>query len=543
MKTILRKTSTLLAAVLLLGSCIKETEPTSVATPDQINKNSAALEATITGICSALHKNYFGYNANNNSAFPFDFGYEAMAQIRDLYCQDMPLINAEGWDWFSPWSRNVAMGDGYLYGQLVWNYYWALLKTANDAISVIDEDSATATQLHYLGIAKCFRALAYLDMGRMYEFKPNKYTSAPEVEGLTVQIVTPGMTEAEARDNPRVTKEKMCEFILGDLEDAVKFLDGYVPAARNFPTQSVAYGLMARTYLWLEDYPKAKQAAQDALDAGSYSVLTSAQWHDTATGFNNSSATGSWMWADMISSTDPTLVNDDGAASWMGWISNEQMFGYSGYAGGLRAADRSFYERISDTDFRKTSFLAPRGSALREQTRFCASTDPDLIAILPDYSSVKFRPGQGNTTVPTVGGAVDFPLMRCEEMHFIIAECDAHSGSATALVNLVKTRDPNYTCTKTGDDLIEEVIFQKRVEFWGEGIVFFDFKRLNLSITRGYKGTNHLVDLSAFNTDGMAPWLNQCAVRTEHSQNPAFVNNPDPSGTVPFWKDPDAAGN
>ena len=41
----------------------------------------------------------------------------------------------------------------------------------------------------------------------------------------------------------------------------------------------------------------------------------------------------------------------------------------------------------------------------------------------------------------------------------------------------------------------------------------------------------------------MAPWLNQCAVRTEHSQNPAFVNNPDPSGTVPFWKDPDAAGN
>ena len=58
MKTILRKTSTLLAAVLLLGSCIKETEPTSVATPDQINKNSAALEATITGICSALHKNY-----------------------------------------------------------------------------------------------------------------------------------------------------------------------------------------------------------------------------------------------------------------------------------------------------------------------------------------------------------------------------------------------------------------------------------------------------------------------------------------------------
>lgn len=536
MKTILKTISTLIVALLLLSGCIKETEPTSVATPDQINRNSAALEATITGVCSALHKNYFGYNANGTSAFPFDFGYEAMAQIRDLYCQDMPLINAEGWDWFSVWSRNVAMGDGYLYGQLVWNFYWALLKTANDAVSVIDEESATEVQLHYLGIAKCFRAMTYLDMARMYEFKPNKYTSKPEVEGLTVQIVTPGMTEEEARNNPRVTKEKMAEFILEDLTDAVTYLEGYVPAAKNFPTQSVAYGLMARTYMWLEDYPKAKQAAQDALDAGSYSLLTSAQWHDTTTGFNNSSATGSWMWADMISSTDATLTNDDGAASWMGWISNEQMFGYSGYAGGLRAADRSFYERISDTDFRKLSFLAPKGSALRDKTTYCASTDPDLIAGFPDYTSVKFRPGQGNTTVPTVGGAVDFPLMRCEEMHFIIAECDARSGSATTLVDLVKTRDPNYTCTKTGDELIEEVIFQKRVEFWGEGIVYFDYKRLGLSVTRGYAGTNHILNLSAMNTDGLAPWLNQCAVRTENSQNPAFINNPDPSGTVPFWK-------
>ncbi|WP_295938203.1 RagB/SusD family nutrient uptake outer membrane protein [uncultured Alistipes sp.] len=538
MKTILKTISTLVAAAVLLSSCIKETEPTSMATPEQINKNSAALEATIRGICSALHKNYFGYAANSGSAFPFDFGYEAMAQIRDLYCQDMPLINAAGWDWFSVWSRNVAMGDGYLYGQLVWNYYWALLKTANDAISVIDEETATPLQLQYLGIAKCFRALAYLDMGRMYEFKANKYTTAPEVEGLTVQLVTPGMTETEARDNPRVSKADMATFILGDLEDAVTYLEDYAPAAKNFPTQSVAYGLMARTYLWLEDYPKAKQAAQDALDAGNFSLITAAQWHDTTSGFNSSTSTGSWMWADMISSTDPTVVKDDGAASWMSWISNEQVFGYSGYAGGLRAADRSFYERISDTDFRKTSFLAPEGSPLRSQTRFCSSTDPGLIADFPDYISVKFRPGQGNTTVPTIGGAVDFPLMRCEEMHFIIAECDARSGSAATLETLVKTRDPQYTCTKTGDELIEEVIFQKRVEFWGEGIVFFDFKRLNMSITRGYTGTNHLVDVSAFNTDGLAPWLNQCAVRTEHSQNPAFVNNPDPSGTVAFWQDP-----
>lgn len=539
MKNIIKSIFILAAAPLLLGSCIEETEPTYVATPKQINSNSKALEATITGICSGLHKCYFGYNANNGGAFPFDFGYEAMAQIRDLYCQDMPMINTEGWDWFSPWARNAAMGDGYLYGQLIWNYYWAVVKTTNDAISVIDEESASEMQLQYLGIAKCFRALAYLDMARMYEFKPNKYTSAPELEGLTVQLVLPGLSETEARNNPRLSREKMAEFILEDLEDAVEYLDGYAPSAKNFPTQAVAYGLMARTYLWLEQYPEAKEAAENALAAGNFSPLTSSQWHNTTTGFNTSSnsASRSWMWADMISSADPTLTNDDGAASWMSWISNEQEFGYSGYAGGLRAADKSFYDRISDTDFRKWSFLAPEGSPLREKTTFCASTDPELIAVFPDYISVKFRPGNGNTTVATVGGAVDFPLMRCEEMSFIIAECEARAnGSTTTFLQLMQTRDPEYTCSKSGDDLIEEIIFQKRVEFWGEGIVYFDFKRLNMGVTRYYEGTNHIPDLTAYNTDGLAPWMNQCAVRTEHSQNPAFINNPDPTGKVSFPK-------
>ena len=221
----------------------------------------------------------------------------------------------------------------------------------------------------------------------------------------------------------------------------------------------------------------------------------------------------------------------------MSWICNEQVFGYSGFAGGLRAADRSFYERISDTDFRKWSFLAPEGSALREKTTFCSSTAPALIAGYPDYISVKFRPGQGNTTVPTVGGAVDFPLMRCEEMYFIIAECEARAGdNTTTFLQLMQTRDPQYACSKTGDELIEEIIFQKRVEFWGEGLVYFDFKRLDMGVTRYYEGTNHIANMTAYNTDGLAPWMNQCAVRTEHSQNPAFVNNPDPTGKVAFPK-------
>ena len=40
------------------------------------------------------------------------------------------------------------------------------------------------------------------------------------------------------------------------------------------------------------------------------------------------------------------------------------------------------------------------------------------------------------------------------------------------------------------EDFRKELILQKRIEFWGEGIIYWDYKRLELSVTRGYSGTN-----------------------------------------------------
>ena len=35
---------------------------------------------------------------------------------------------------------------------------------------------------------------------------------------------------------------------------------------------------------------------------------------------------------------------------------------------------------------------------------------------------------------------------------------------------------------------------QRRIEFWGEGIAWFDLKRLKKPIIRKYEGTNHNLD-------------------------------------------------
>ena len=72
--------------------------------------------------------------------------------------------------------------------------------------------------------------------------------------------------------------------------------------------------------------------------------------------------------------------------------------------------------------------------------------------------------------------------MRVEEMYYIVAEAEAQSGSTTTLTNFVKTyRDPSFA--PSGD--AKEVVWnQRRVEFFGEGLSYFDLQRLKKPVDR-----------------------------------------------------------
>ena len=64
-------------------------------------------------------------------------------------------------------------------------------------------------------------------------------------------------------------------------------------------------------------------------------------------------------------------------------------------------------------------------------------------------------------------------------------------GGKAILENFVRTyRDPNYTCTATtAEDVQNAVWLQRRVELWGEGFSFFDLLRLKKPLDR--TGTNY----------------------------------------------------
>ena len=143
------------------------------------------------------------------------------------------------------------------------------------------------------------------------------------------------------------------------------------------------------------------------------------------------------------------------------------------------------YAEIPATDVRKGWFLDENGES------------PNLSAVFqeyitgagaPVYTQVKYAPN-GNEA-GTSNNDNDIPLMRVEEMYFIIAEAQAMGGNpsegAQTLQGFVQAyRDPAYVCTATtGEDVQEAVWMQRRIEFWGEGVSYFDIMRLGKGVNR-----------------------------------------------------------
>ena len=80
------------------------------------------------------------------------------------------------------------------------------------------------------------------------------------------------------------------------------------------------------------------------------------------------------------------------------------------------------------------------------------------------------------------------PFMRGSEMALTEAEAAYHNNdmaAAKAALEAVNSqRIPGYTCTATGDALLEEIRVARRIELWGEGHNWHDYKRWNIPAVR-----------------------------------------------------------
>ncbi|MCF0176853.1 MAG: RagB/SusD family nutrient uptake outer membrane protein [Bacteroidales bacterium] len=536
MNTIYKHIITLSLLPVLAASCIREAIPT-----DRATANEVTVETQITGMPAAMMM-----IGANGYGLPWEFALPAIHMATDAMSGDVAILGNIGYDWFFQWGTNTALGPDYAVGVLTWDNYYKWIKSANAIIGGIDPADISEKEKAFLGWAYVYRAICYLDLVRLYEFKPNKYTEGEKVIGLGVPIVLPETTEEMAKNNPRALVSDIHAMIQEDMVTAEQLLLSYKAESRYDITLGLVYGIRAKTYLDMacndnkpETFALAAEYARKAITASGRTPLTHEQWEDPSNGFNNINANNSWIWGLPLPSEQV-----DNLVGFTPHMSTEQTWSAYGFSV-ARGINKNLYNSIPAGDFRKYSWLDPDLTIYSYK-----STRTDAKAYfadeLPSYSNIKFRPAQGDYTDFKTGGAADHPYMRVEEMYFIEAEAKAHASLQegrnllNTFMNSYRMMDGyKYDCTPKASTLkgfLNELMLMKRIEFWGEGIIMFDLKRLDMSSYRGYVGTNSPTSYR-LNCDGRAPYWNFAISRGETQNNTALVgfNNPDPSDIIKPW--------
>lgn len=607
-------TFTAVVLMFIFSGCIKETYPTTFVLDSQI----AQSEAAVDGLMNAVYSSFAGVD-------PIDDGLMSYGAMKIMLDHGTSSLLNPGYNGFNTMLQ-------YSYGNFKYNnrarwpvaLYYTYIKSVNDIISLFpDTDDLTQTQKGYLGQCYAFRALFYLELVQIMEWKtPTDAVIAPkltmpenDLTNLGVPIVTEKTTGEQASNNPRVTVDENYDLILSDLSQAETLLADFVRTDKIQPDLGVVYGLYARVYLNLASrasklaakykdesayWKSAYDYADMAISTSGCTPLTESQWTDPVNGFNNKTTQNSWMLAYSVSENNSSAVTSDwNPASTMGTETNYIVYGWR--VG--RGLARHWYDRLSDNDWRKESWLAPNffyesknqksgGAYLVEKdaggnfinNKWCKESDntsnvqkdwsDDYTGTLSKgykfqynssaswiraqcsiangfnawpyiYVNVKFRPHNGAWSDVNTGGAIDFPIMRVEEMYFIKAEAALHSQGVSAAKNdletIVKTRNSTYSCNVSStEDVLEEIIFQKDIEFWGEGVNYFDDKRLERGLYRAYYGTSVTRVQQLINCDGVFPGWTPMFPQTEMNANPAILHYNTPINAYAnyqYWTD------
>lgn len=575
--TILKNNFIFSAIIVLImlsaSSCMDEVSPVNYVSAEQVSQMTSAQESLLNGIISFTNDYNTWGDTGDEAYYLNDWGYPCQMYFRDVLTADFPTASSSYNYWINS-EQGVSLRYTPYY---TYNYYYKFIKSCNNLISVIDTTTATTTSLNYLGCALVLRALCYLDMARLFEYQPTGYASLDSkaenngVIGLTIPLVTEKTTEDEARNNPRLPFYTMYRFILTDLNNAVKYLEGYQRPNGTYPNQSVAYGMLAR--LWLEIatrfektpvdlttqlshesdndgynslgittatecYKKAADYAHLATEG--YTPMTQDEWTAPSTGFNT--ATNAWMLFSRISTKEQQSLY---YSSFLGTICTEAKWGMPQY-GPYREICSYLFKKMPSADWRKLSWIAPKDAgktpaekyqvaqwSTTDATTGEVTTSDEQFKKYPAYANLKFR--TRNNIDQVEGMMCDIPMMRVEEMYFIEAEATAHVDGVAAgiaklneFMNTYRYTNGSYSCTASSiEDFTEELIIQKRIELWGEGLSLFDYKRLKMPVLRS-QSSNYLDAYLHDSKQGyVCPSMNYYILDYAKDQNAALQMNPD----------------
>lgn len=486
------------AAFTSCSSDYLETKPTQSAEEGDFLSTTDNEYKALNGIAKDMttQQAYFGQGfAGENGVWLIYENYPSQSFNYNAMTGWSPIFNQQ----FH--SRTTSIYDAY-----AWYYYYQLIQGANKIIGTIDKAEGTQQEKDYIkASALTFRAYAYEKLVHYYCYRWQDSDNGKS-QGLVLRL------DDSTGALPYSTLAETYAQIYQDCQDAITLFSGEgVKDLRGssiwIPNVNVAHAVYARAALTKQDYTTA--LAQAKLARQGYGLMSNT---DYKKGFCD--PTSEWIFGCYGSSDENNWYWSFGT-----------MFACNGYYASnteyLASINHELISRIPNNDVRKGLFLTTDKLGIDVDTKDDNQVDPaygiygglsddgDFINediyraaavaasklqaagfTTPYLSGYYCLDAQFKFWVKDMPGVGYLPLIRSSEMLLIEAEANYFLGNQTdAQANLVELnatsgRNPEYTCSKTGDNLFAEIRDYRSLELWGEGSEWSDYKRWNLPIKR-----------------------------------------------------------
>lgn len=345
----------------------------------------------------------------------------------------------------------------------IWGSSYSAINEINNIIEVLKDPPAGVTQEFSESIegqARFLRALYYHNMSKIYGYDPK--ARVEEVDFGSVPLLTHPVLNTDDITYPsRAPIEQIYDQIYRDLDSAYLLLDGKTIDASNpeyYASASAAAALLSRVALYNEDYGRVVTEASTSLIESDFKFMS------------NSNYISGWRSVKLPESIFEVAFHvgdlaDPANASLRVTFTSRLTLGATTFAnrGNVTVAS-DLYNKYATNDVRRGLFIngIGRNSNQIEITKYIS------------------RSGSNHDNVPVI---------RVSEVILNRAEAYAHleqDDLARQDLNRIRERAglTAVPSSLTGQDLIDEILLQRRLELAFEGHRFFDLKRQGKDIIK-----------------------------------------------------------
>ncbi|MBR5854608.1 MAG: RagB/SusD family nutrient uptake outer membrane protein [Paludibacteraceae bacterium] len=499
-----------LAVATLFASCsdnwLTQQPGGSSITEEQYQNMDGVLKGSVMGIYAMMYQ-YGDHEV---------FGQRSIDMYGDLTCGDMAL-KTQNYGWF----YLDELGQSYTRRAYLWSYYYDIIRLTNKAINAVQKQVGkegllevdtildNAESFFYYGEVLAMRGWAYANLQKWFCYTPEQI----EAQGysltdyMSVPVYTEEVTEADTIIGaPLSSAEDVYTRAEEDLKTAIYYFDilekeGMTRTIKQEMNSDVARLNLAYLYLNKGDYDNAIKYAEEFINNTSHTLLPYSEL--LTTGFADITS-NNWVWGQDVNVETTTALG-----SFFGQV---DIFTYSyAWAGDVKGIDEILFKSIKEKKWDARQYWFNNIYEAKKDYQFA----PDGKFYSPAVKQKNNYLKVPSATDIDRDWLCDNVYMRTELAYLIAAEAYCRkTDNINAQKYLLAVTDQRTMPEKTveydawknslSDNavLLEEIRYNWRVEFWGEGFGLQTFRRFGLKVDLGenHARSNKSPDPNATNT-------------------------------------------